>query len=169
MAYQVMTSKESPPYVVIPAGRPDLPPILNGMEIWQIILIVLCSIFVAIGICAAVCYRKRDQIRAWAAARKNKSKGGPKYQLSVNRGPRKETELEHGRQPSEEQELSQYDHTRDDRIVHSLAVPPPPPPRATQEQFASNDNSTLRRPVPPPPLPARHDDDPILLQNASRS
>ncbi|KAG0016558.1 hypothetical protein BGZ81_011153 [Podila clonocystis] len=173
MAYQVMTSKESPPYVIIPAGRPDLPPILNGMEIWQIILIVIGSIFVAIGICAVVCYRKRDQIRAWAAARKNRNKGGPKYQLSVNRdstrGLRKENELERGHQPFEEQELSQYDCARDDRIVHSLGVPPPPQLPVTQGQFASNDNSTLRRPLPPPPLPARHDDDPILLQNASRS
>ncbi|KAI9239036.1 MAG: Six-hairpin glycosidase-like protein [Podila humilis] len=172
MAYQVMTSKESPPYVVIPAGRPDLPAILNGMEIWQIILIVIGSIFVAIGICAVFCYRKRDHIRAWAAARKNRKNGGPKYQLTVNRDSRrdlnKEGELEHGmRLPSEEQELGQYDHTRDDGVVHSLAVPPPPPLRANQE-FAL-DNSAMRRPVPPPPLPARHDEDPILLQNAYRS
>ncbi|KAG0016678.1 hypothetical protein BGZ80_009037, partial [Entomortierella chlamydospora] len=72
MAYQVMTSKLSPPYVVIPSGRPELPPILNGMEIWQIILIIIGAIFVIIGIGAFVCYRRRNQIRAWAAARRQR-------------------------------------------------------------------------------------------------
>ncbi|KAF9928303.1 hypothetical protein FBU30_002477 [Linnemannia zychae] len=81
IAYMVSTASQSPPYVVIPAGRPDLPPILNGMAIWQIILIVVGSIFVAVAIGAIVCYRKRDQIRAWAAARKQRSveKSMPKY------------------------------------------------------------------------------------------
>ncbi|KAG0340684.1 hypothetical protein BG004_006305 [Podila humilis] len=181
MAYQVMVTNQSPPYVTILPGRPDLPPILNGMEIWQIILIVIGSIFVAIGICAAVCYRKRDQIRAWSAARKNKGKGRnkAKHPLSVNKRGNmtselnKENELEHGGRPQEEQELTQthYDHTQDERIVHGLAVPPPPPPPLRPSQAEHNLASTdqIRRPVPPPPLPARHDDDPILLQQARRS
>ncbi|KAF9106087.1 hypothetical protein BGX29_010549 [Mortierella sp. GBA35] len=81
MAYMVSTSKVSPPYVTIPAGRPDLPPILNGMAVWKIILIVVGSIFVAVAIGAVVCYRKRDQIRAWAAARKQRTaeKNAPIY------------------------------------------------------------------------------------------
>ncbi|KAF9132992.1 hypothetical protein BGW39_010885 [Mortierella sp. 14UC] len=81
LAYMVATATDSPPYVTIAAGRPDLPPILNGMAIWQIILIVVGSIFVAVAIGAVVCYRKRDQIRAWAAARRQRSneKSMPKY------------------------------------------------------------------------------------------
>ncbi|KAG0380483.1 hypothetical protein BGX24_007967 [Mortierella sp. AD032] len=81
LAYMVSTATSSPPYVTIPAGRPDLPPILNGMAIWKIILIVVGSIFIAVAIGAVVCYRKRDHIRAWAAARQQKSteKSMPKY------------------------------------------------------------------------------------------
>lgn len=81
MAYMVSTATQSPPYVTITAGRPDLPPILNGMAVWEIILIVVGSIFIAIALGAVVCYRKRDQIRAWATARKLQSaeKSTPKY------------------------------------------------------------------------------------------
>ncbi|KAG0319935.1 hypothetical protein BGZ97_001128 [Linnemannia gamsii] len=81
MAYMVSTATQSPPYVTIPAGRPDLPPILNGLAVWKIILIVVGSVFVAIALGAVVCYRKREQIRAWAAARKLRTaeKNMPKY------------------------------------------------------------------------------------------
>ncbi|KAG0216394.1 hypothetical protein BGX28_002864 [Mortierella sp. GBA30] len=143
MAYQVMTSAVSPPYVVIPAGRPDLPPILNGMEVWQIILIVIGSIFVAVAIGAVICYRKRHQIRAWAASRKqtkidkaNASSLSMKSSTPVNRADQ-------------------------DHVVSNLAVPPPPPVRGQHQQQQQS------RPVPPPPLPAR--DDPMLLEDAHRS
>ncbi|KAF9406137.1 hypothetical protein BGZ94_003228 [Podila epigama] len=177
MAYQVMTSKESPPYVVIPAGRPDLPPILNGMEIWQIILIVVGSVFVGIGICAAICYRKRDQIRAWAAARRNKAhaKGNaPMYKVTVNRGGStvsglsKESELEQGVRTQAPAAI----HYQEDRHEHSVAIPhsPPSSPSAPANPYMEPEgNAALRRPVPPPPLPMRHADDPILLQNAPRT
>ncbi|KAF9543344.1 hypothetical protein EC957_000935 [Mortierella hygrophila] len=90
MAHMVSTATSSPPYVTIVAGRPDLPPILNGMAVWQIILIVVGSIFVAVAIGAFVCYRKRDQIRAWAAARKQRSaeKSMPKYVVKRSAPPR---------------------------------------------------------------------------------
>lgn len=134
-----MTSKESPPYVAIAAGRPDLPPILNGMEVWQIILIVIGSIFVAIAISAVVCYRKRDRIRAWAAARRhsksNRSADNTQYTIKHPQPMSRSTQ---------------------DHVVSNLAVPPPPPLRQNQT-----------RSVPPPPLPSR--DGPILLQNARRS
>ncbi|GJJ68319.1 endoglucanase [Entomortierella parvispora] len=128
IAYQVMTSKDSPPYVAIAAGRPDLPPILNGMEVWQIILIVIGSIFVAIVISAVVCYRKRDQIRAWAATRKYSNANG-----SANNS---QYTIKHPQPLNRSQ----------DHVVTALAVPPPPPMRQTQN-----------RPVPPPPLPSRND------------
>ncbi|KAI1316438.1 hypothetical protein EDD11_010001 [Mortierella claussenii] len=126
MAYQVMTSNLSPPYVEIPAGRPDLPPILNGMEVWQIILIVIGSIFVAIAIGAIICYRKRVQIRAWATARKQRknNKFAPIHSMKPVR-------------------VNRNYSSNQDHVVSSLAVPPPPP---VQGQY---------RPVPPPPLPAR--------------
>ncbi|KAG0072414.1 hypothetical protein BGZ89_006442 [Linnemannia elongata] len=90
MAYMVSTATSSPPYVTIAAGRPDLPPVLNGMAVWKIILIVVGSIFVAVAIGAFVCYRKRDQIRAWAAARKQRSaeKSMPKYVIKRSAPPR---------------------------------------------------------------------------------
>ncbi|KAG0057300.1 hypothetical protein BGZ83_000090 [Gryganskiella cystojenkinii] len=120
LAYQIMTSKESPPYVVIPAGRPDLPPILNGMEVWRIILIVIGSIFVAIAIGAAICYRKRNQIRAWAAARKQKkadrNAAMPRYTI---------------KHPQPANQSSQ------DHVVSNLAVPPPPPLRQTGQHRPS--------------------------------
>ncbi|KAF8934292.1 hypothetical protein BGZ58_005808 [Dissophora ornata] len=105
MAYQVMTSKLSPPYVTIAAGRPDLPPILNGMEVWQIILIVVGSVFVAIAIGAVICYLKRDQIRAWAASRKQ-IKADKAYSQTMK---------------------SAGEPVNRDHVVSSLAVPPPPP------------------------------------------
>jgi len=132
MAYQVMTAKESPPYVVIPAGRPDLPPILNGMEVWQIILIIVGSAFVAIGIGAIVCYRKREQIRAWAAAKKQKGtvKSAPIRTAKPSSAPKRT-----GQQQA---------------ATTTLATPPPPPPAQTP------------RPVPPPPLPPREEEPILL-------
>ncbi|KAG0223107.1 hypothetical protein BGW42_006099 [Actinomortierella wolfii] len=72
MAYYVMTATQSPPYVVIPEGRPDLPTLINGMELWQVILIAVAVAFVLLGIGAAVCYRRRDEIRNWLNARKER-------------------------------------------------------------------------------------------------
>ncbi|KAG0309040.1 hypothetical protein BGZ98_005545 [Dissophora globulifera] len=123
MAYQVMTSKTSPAYAVIPPGRPDLPPILNGMAVWQIILIVIGSIFVTIAIGAVICYRKRHQIRAWAAARKlNKHNKVKTHTLKNLGGP--------------------VNRRNQDHIVSSLDVPPPPPMRGQQRPV-------LPSPLPP--------------------
>ncbi|KAF9362811.1 hypothetical protein BGX34_005442 [Mortierella sp. NVP85] len=143
MAYQVMTSKESPPYVVIPAGRPDLPPILNGMEVWQIILIIVGSAFVAIGIGAIVCYRKRDQIRAWAAAKKQKR--------TVNSAPIRTAKPSSAPKRTGQQQ----------QAAAALATPPPPPPPPPPP-------AQTPRPVPPPPLPPR-EEEPILLEDARPS
>ncbi|KAF9579477.1 hypothetical protein BGW38_004247, partial [Lunasporangiospora selenospora] len=174
MAYQVMTSEVSPPYVVIPAGRPDLPPILNGMEVWLIILIVIGSIFVAIAIGAFVCYRKREQIRAWAAARKHRRNGSSSVRVAVGRGG-----ANHAMKKVQSNVNGQNNSVRRDRqqdIIESLSVPspdatgtqprsspplPPPPPPPPVPTARNN------RPVPPPPLPARHEN-PILLENAQR-
>ncbi|KAF9188608.1 hypothetical protein BGZ51_000471 [Haplosporangium sp. Z 767] len=142
MAYQVMTSKLSPPYVTIPAGRPDLPPILNGMEVWQIILIVIGSIFVAVAIGAVVCYRKREQIRAWAAARKQGrvDNNANKHSMKNLSGP--------------------LNRNNQETVVSNLAVPPPPPNGQERTQPQPH------RPVPAPPLPPRNE--PILLEDAQR-
>ncbi|KAF9423030.1 hypothetical protein BGZ76_003708 [Entomortierella beljakovae] len=175
MAYQVMTSTDSPPYVVIPAGRPELPPILNGMEVWQIILIVIGSVFVAVAIGACISYRKRDQIRAWSASRKQRKA----RKISSNHS-------KHSMKPIIRQNNN-----------NSVAVPPPPPlkgqarptppplppapaqPRSvpqssSQTSLTSTNSGTStspqiqgRRPVPPPPLPPR--DEPMLLNNARPS
>ncbi|KAF9977302.1 hypothetical protein BGZ73_006451 [Actinomortierella ambigua] len=74
VAHQVMTSDVSPPYVAIPEGRPDLPTLINGMEIWQVILIAVAVVFVLIGVCAAICYRKRVEIRNWLSDRKERKR-----------------------------------------------------------------------------------------------
>ncbi|KAG0259225.1 hypothetical protein BG011_002780 [Mortierella polycephala] len=142
MAYQVMTSKLSPPYVTIPAGRPDLPPILNGMEVWQIILIVIGSIFVAVAIGAIVCYRKREQIRTWAAARKQ-----GRVDNNANKHSMKNLSGPHNRNNQE-------------AVVSNLAAPPPLPNGQERAQ------SQGQRPVPAPPLPSRNG--PILLEDAQR-
>ena len=144
MAYQVMTSQDSPPYVVIAAGRPDLPPILNGMEVWQIILIVVGSIFLAIAIGAIVCYRRREQIRAWALARKQRK--AEEQFAAMN-----QYSVKHP-QPQSQTHVPVYRSTQD--VVNNLAVPPPPPLRQTQNQYRSTSSSR---------------EDPILLQNARRS
>ncbi|KAF9978181.1 hypothetical protein BGZ75_010122 [Mortierella antarctica] len=153
MAYQVMSSAVSPPYVVIPAGRPDLPPILNGMEVWQIILIVVGSIFVAIAIGAVICYRKRHQIRAWAASRKQN-----KYERTAAAGygnAMKPVRAAGGNNNGGVEE-EPTNRNNQDHVVSHLAVPPPPPLRNQQN-----------RPVPPPPLPPR--EEPMLLQDAHRA
>ncbi|KAF9981133.1 hypothetical protein BGZ65_004292 [Modicella reniformis] len=123
MAYQVMTSQVSPPYVVIPAGRPDLPPILNGMEVWQIILIIVGSVFVAIGIGAVVCYRKREQIRAWAAAR-GQNKSTPTHPVKHSNGPKNRPNQDH--------------------VVNSSAVPPSPPVPGTSSRPTTSSTSKGR-------------------------
>ncbi|KAF9168133.1 hypothetical protein DFQ26_001310 [Actinomortierella ambigua] len=74
VAYQVIWSHQSPPYVVIPPGRPDLPTLINGMEVWQVILIAVAVVFVLLGICAAFCYCKRVEIRSWLADRKERKR-----------------------------------------------------------------------------------------------
>ncbi|KAG0359601.1 Six-hairpin glycosidase-like protein [Gamsiella multidivaricata] len=155
MAYQVWKSQESPPYVIVPAGRPDLPPILNGMEVWQIILIIVGSIFVAVAIGAIVCYRKREQIRTWAASRKKSKAEKAAYKMSMknlNRPINRSSE--------------------DDAATSSPVSPPLPPPPPVRGQQRPVPPPPLpargqQRPVPPPPLPAR--DEPILLENARRS
>ncbi|KAG0230755.1 hypothetical protein BGX31_005732, partial [Mortierella sp. GBA43] len=154
MAYQVMTSQVSPPYVVIPAGRPDLPPILNGMEVWQIILIIIGSLFVAIAIGAVVCYRKREQIRAWAAARRYKNaKSASQQPLKRPIGP--------ANRSAQSQAIN----------MSAPPSPSPAPPSTTSAppSRTPSQHSQQRpaRPVPPPPLPPR--DEPILLEDARPS
>ncbi|KAF9362150.1 hypothetical protein BGX26_000038 [Mortierella sp. AD094] len=169
MAYQVMTSKVSPPYVVIPSGRPDLPPILNGMEVWQIILIVIGVIFIIIAIGAFVCYRRRNQIRAWAAARRQrkarkitanhslKPMGGSNSRQNVNSAAVPPPPPLKGQQRS-------APPSPPTQAQHRPPPPPPPPPPSSSSQPSSQIRS---RPVPPPPLPPR--DDPLLLQDARPS
>ncbi|KAF9910755.1 hypothetical protein BX616_010784 [Lobosporangium transversale] len=159
MAYQVMTSEVAPPYVVIPAGRPDLPPILNGMEVWQIILIIVACIFVVIAIGAFVCYRKRDQIRAWANAKKEKKAND--YSTAH---PMKPTV---NRNNNSNANTSNTNDNNQDQAVRSLAVPPPPPIRSNQQEQQQQQQQQQHRPVPPPPLPARGE--PVLLENVHRS
>ncbi|KAF9102932.1 hypothetical protein BGX27_010807 [Mortierella sp. AM989] len=184
IAYQVMTSKESPPYVEIPAGRPELPPLLNGMAVWQIILIIVGSIFVIIGIGAFVCYRRRDQIRAWATSKsKKKSRKITSHHslkpvgASANRPntnsvavpPPPPLKGQH-RPPTQHLAPSQPSSSSPSPQVQSRPVPPPPPaqrPVPSPPSSSSPSPQVQSRPVPPPPLPPR--EEPMLLENARPS
>ncbi|KAF9209319.1 hypothetical protein BGZ49_005201 [Haplosporangium sp. Z 27] len=169
MAYQVMTSQLSPPYVEIPAGRPELPPILNGMEVWQIILIVVGSIFVIVAIGAFISYRRRDQIRAWQTARRQRkaSKTMSKHSLrpmgtSID-SRRNASSLAVPSPPSLKAQQRSAPPSPPTQAQHR--PPPPPPPSSTPQSQSTS--RTQGRPVPPPPLPAR--EEPLLLQNARPS
>jgi len=76
MAYQVMTSHEPPPYVMIPPGgrssRHVAGTLLGGMAIWQLILILLGILIAMVTLSAFIYRRKAAKIQAWMALRQEK-------------------------------------------------------------------------------------------------
>lgn len=77
MAYQVMTSRDPPPYVTIFGGSSSQQNNSAGLAPWKIALIVIFVGLLLPGLAMYLFYRrKKVQIHAWIAARKGGEGGG---------------------------------------------------------------------------------------------
>ncbi|KAF9438126.1 hypothetical protein BGZ76_009657 [Entomortierella beljakovae] len=94
MAYQVMTSREPPPYIHIPAGRPDhAQPNVGGMGVWKFVVLMVLIIVVLLAIGIIVYRRKKSSIRYWLDVQRQKHSYG-RTAITLNSRPGSELMLD---------------------------------------------------------------------------